>query len=679
MTHPSTPNPEPLEEEPPAGQTESGEPAPSPVEPPPSPVEPAPSKPPPIADLHEAPTLRLPIDAQGMPVLKSRSLPLDPGAPRARLSTQRDYPVSEAVTTITPPITGTTRVGARTRQSRERAQARAGQPFNWGCLWAALRYGFIGGLLLTLAGFIVAAFAYWSVASELPADLTARASQFETARIYDAKGNLLFELNDPLAGRRTRVPLDQISPVLLAATIATEDRNFYNNPGFDPLGIVRAIWQNLQAGDTVSGASTITQQLVRALVLSPAERAERTTRRKIREIILAAEITRRYSKDEILELYLNEIYYGNLAYGVEAAARVYFNKSAGDLTLGEASLLAGLPQSPAIYDVFTVKEVVLGRQRQVLALMLGECINIGEGRAPVCTDSAQVRDALREMSERTFIPPRSTARFPHWVNYVRQLVEEQYTQALYREGLNVYTTLDPDLQLLAEQAVREHVAALAERNVTNGALVAVRPTTGEILVMVGSDDYNDPVDGQINMALVPRQPGSSIKPFTYALAFERGWTPATLIWDVPTEFPDGANPPYVPRNYDGKFHGPVTVRYALANSYNIPAVKALEFVGVRGVATGENPQATEGLIPFLQRLGVTTLTRDDYGLSLTLGGGEIPLNQMAQSYATLANSGRRVFAFAIRRITNKAGKVLCEQPLSPAELKTDPPPCQMPP
>ncbi|MBF8284566.1 MAG: penicillin-binding protein, partial [Anaerolineales bacterium] len=520
---------------------------------------------------------------------------------------------------------------------------------------------------------------YWSIARALPpvADLRERASQFETTRVYDSKNSLLYEIVDPQAGRRTHVPLQKISPYLIAATIATEDKNFYAHPGFDPVGIVRAIWQNTRSGETVSGASTITQQLVRALVLTPEERAQRTTLRKIREIILAAEITRRYTKDNILELYLNEIYYGNLAYGIEAASETYFSKTASDLTLSEAAFLAGLPQSPAVYDVFTSKDATLARYRDVLGLMLAlshespDCIPVSTQINPVCVTADEVASAMLQMNNYPFTPPKNDARFPHWVNYVRQILEDQYgAQTIYRSGYNVYTTLDPELQALAEKSVAEQVAALADKNVTNSALVALRPGTGEILVMVGSDNYNDPVDGQINMALRPRQPGSSIKPLTYALAFEKGWTPATLLWDVPTEFPDGANPPYKPTNYDNRFHGPVLVRDALANSYNIPAVKTLQFVGIYGDG---------GFVPFAKTLGVTALTSDQYGLALTLGGGEVPLLQMVGAYGALANGGQRVFPVAIRKITDPNGKVVCEQPLAPADLKTDPPPCQTPP
>ena len=600
------------------------------------------------------------IGEHGMP--RVRRLDRGPGGtqPIPRLSqTQRRAAPPPTLPGFTPSQTPT--IAHRPHNLGQRLQS---------CFFFTLVFLLLTLILIT-GGAVVG---YWSIARTLPevGDLRERAAKFETTHVYDSKNNLLYEIVDPQAGRRTRVPLNKISPYLLAATIATEDNDFYAHPGFDVIAILRAIWQNLQSGETVSGASTITQQLVRALVLSPEERAQRTNMRKIREIILAAEITRRYTKEEILELYLNEIYYGNLAYGIEAASETYFDKPASDLTLSEASLLAGLPQAPAVYDVFTNRETALARQQQVLGLMLGlKCIPVSTRLEPVCINVEDVRSALLALQTRQFAPPQTDARFPHWVNYIRQILEDQYgAQTLYRSGYNVYTTLDPDLQTLAENAVASQVSALADRHVTDGALVALRPSTGEIVAMVGSDYYTDTVDGQINMAIRPRQPGSSIKPLTYALAFEKGWTPATLIWDVPTEFPDGANPPYKPVNYDGRFHGPALVRYALANSYNIPAVKTLQLVGIYGEG---------GFVKFAETLGITTLARNDYGLALTLGGGEVTLSQMVGAYATLANGGQRVFSIAIRKISDTEGNVVCEQPLRPDQLKNSPPPCQVPP
>ena len=539
-----------------------------------------------------------------------------------------------------------------------------------GCL-GRLALLLAGGLLLAVA--LLAAwgvYQYARIAATLPDvdNLRAHASQFETTRILDREGQVLYEILDPQAGRRRYRPLDEISPYMIAATIATEDKNFYANPGFDPFAIVRAFWQNYTTGEVVSGASTITQQLARALLFSPEERSARTYERKIREIILAAEITRRYSKDEILELYLNEVYYGNLAYGVEAAAQTYFHTTADKLTLPQAAFLAGLPQAPAVYDIYTNREATLTRARQVLALMYEVsqeqgCIEVSVSPHPVCVTADDIARAAAELEVYDFPEPTFDMRYPHWVMYVRQLLEERYgAQALYRSGFTVYTTLDPQLQDAAQAAAREQVQALAaEHHVTNAAVVVLRPTTGEILAMVGSVDfYDEAIDGQVNMAVAPRQPGSTMKPFTYTAAFEKGWTPATLIWDVPSEFPPSGDPndprpPYKPVNYDGRFHGPVTVRYALANSYNVPAVKALAFVGIY-----DNPDTPyeDGLIAFTRRLGITTLTRPDYGLSLTLGGGEVSLLEMTAAYAVYANLGRRIPPVAILRIEDSAGNVV---------------------
>jgi len=464
-----------------------------------------------------------------------------------------------------------------------------------GCLLRGLIVVLFGMVVLGLIGGSVALYQYYAIARTLPSvgDLRERASQFETTRILDRNGNLLYEIIDPNAGRRTYVPLERISPNVVAATIATEDKDFYSHPGFDPGAIVRALWDNYRTQGQGGGASTITQQLARNLLLSPEERVQRTYTRKAREIILAAEITRRYTKDEIIELYLNENYYGNLAYGIEAAAETYFGKTADQLDLAEASFLAGLPQSPSTYDVYTNPEETFARHQQVLVLMFQlslerGCIPVSNSEQPVCVTPPDATSAANEIKVYPFRPPAIQIRYPHWVNFVREQLEGMYdAQTIYRSGFTIYTTLDPNLQDRAQQIVTDQVAALIANNAHNGALVSINPSTGEILAMVGSADfYNDAIDGQVNMANSPtRQPGSSIKPINYVAAFEKGWTPATLIWDVPSEFPPSGDPndprePYIPVNYDGRFHGPVTVRTALSNSFNVPAVKTLQFVGV---------------------------------------------------------------------------------------------------
>lgn len=547
-----------------------------------------------------------------------------------------------------------------------------------GCLVKGL-IGLVFLVILILLGIgTFAVFQYFSIAASLPeiGTLKDKASQFETTRIYDRNGDLLYEMLDPNAGRRTYVTLEKMSPYLIAATIATEDKEFYNHPGFDAFAIGRALLQNYVSGNIVSGASTITQQLARALLLPQQERNQQTIQRKAREIVLAAEITRQYTKEEILELYLNENYYGNVAYGIEAAAETYFNKTADKLTLGESAFLAGLPQAPAVYDVFTNRAATYQRFTDVLELMViasqeKGCIFVSNTVQPVCVEPQTAAEAAISLDNYEFTRRENAMRYPHWVNYIRSQLEAVYgPQTIYRSGFEVYTTLDPDLQDYAEKVVREQVDRLAENKVSDGALVAIKPSSGEILAMVGSADFNNvEISGQVNMAISPRQPGSSIKPLTYLAAFEKGWTPATLIWDVPSEFPpsgldDDRMPPYIPENYDGKFHGPVTVRTALANSYNIPAVKTLKFVGIY-----DNPttQKEEGFIKFAERLGIETLDRKDYGLALTLGGGDVSLLDMTRAFSIIANNGVKVPLVGITKIMDYSGKVVFESEITKGE------------
>jgi 1A family penicillin-binding protein len=525
---------------------------------------------------------------------------------------------------------------------------------NWrGCMSRFLVITFLLGIIgfaLSVAG---AALGYSIIARGLPspAELRASASDFETARIFDREGQLLYSLADPNMGNRTYVTLDNIALDLQNATIATEDARFYENPGFDVIGIGRAIVQAAQEREIVSGASTITQQLVRAVLLEEDERTQRTFNRKVREIILAAEVGRLYSKEEILELYLNEIYYGNLAYGIEAASQTYFNKSARDLNLAEASLLAGLPQAPALWDPYTAPDKALGRQTEVLNLMVASgYITLAEARAAQNEASLFVYEMRKAPV---------TIRHPHFSLTVLQQAETLLgAQAIYRGGLNIYTTLDPNAQRLAEQAIAEQRGQINAAGANNAALISIHPQTAEILALVGSVDFNnEAISGQVNMALAPRQPGSALKPIVYLTAFEQGWTPATLIWDVPTAFPDGANPPYEPKNFDDRFRGPLTMRYALGNSYNIPAVKALEYVGVCPFIA----RAQQVGITSLQDTGCQELGQPrQYGLALALGGGEISPLEMATAYAMLANQGRYQEPFTISRIEDNAGNVRYE-------------------
>ncbi len=470
-------------------------------------------------------------------------------------------------------------------------------------------------------------------------------------RITDRKGRLLYEVIGEEAGRHTVVPLEAIPQACIDATLATEDVNFYRNPGVDLRGILRAVWINLRGGEIVSGGSTITQQVARNLLLDPQERAERTLERKLRESILAWQLARRYSKDEILALYLNQTYYGNLAYGIDAAARAYFGKTVSELDLAECALLAGLLQSPAAYDPLSNPQAARERQAVVLGLMV---------RAGMI-DAAQAAAAQREPLN--FAAQRYPIEAPHFVMAVYAQLEQLLpAAALYAGGLEVRTTLDLDWQRAAERIARRHLALLntprpgdPPHNAHDAALVALDPHTGQVLAMLGSPDYFDTsISGTINMALAPRQPGSTMKPFTYAIALDptrpEPWTAATMLLDVRTSFVTREGFAYVPVNYDRQEHGPVLVREALASSFNIPAVIALHTVGV------------DNLLRFLGRLGITTLTNPaNYDLSLTLGGGEVRLLELVAAYAAFANGGHVVKPVLILDIVDAEGNTLFSQ------------------
>ncbi|MCZ7571739.1 MAG: PBP1A family penicillin-binding protein [Ardenticatenaceae bacterium] len=493
-----------------------------------------------------------------------------------------------------------------------------------------------------------------------PADLERRTErEFKTTKIYDRTGQqLLWEVYDPQGGNRQVVPLDRIPPHLRQATIALEDKTFYENPGVNLRGIARAFYTILQTGDIAQGGSSITQQLIKNVLIDPKERYQRSYERKIKEIILSVEISQRYSKDQILEWYLNTIPYGRLAYGAQAAARTYFDKNVEDLTVAEAAMLAALPNAPALYDPFTEPEAAKQRQEIVLTRMFQEGYLSFDQLV-----AAKAEPVLQHLAK----PKRYEIQAPHFVFYVEKQLEDKYgADLLYHGGLTVYTTLDLDAYNAAVEAANTHVAELQkdpEKHVTNASVVVLNPRTGEILAMVGSLDYFNPeIDGQVNIATALRQPGSSIKPFNYVTAFAKGYTLATMVWDVRTVFDDSPNPPYVPENYDRKYHGPVLLRDAFANSYNIPAVKVLQMVGVRN------------MLQTAHRLGINSLNRDDYGLSLTLGGGEVSLLDLTYAYSVFANNGvmagrpvprerqrpgyRELDPVAILRIEDGQGKVL---------------------
>lgn len=473
----------------------------------------------------------------------------------------------------------------------------------------------------------------------------------QTTHIYDRYGNLLYELSDE--GRRTIIALEQVPKLLRDATVATEDKNFYVHGGVDLSAVARAAYQNWQADDIVSGASTIPQQLVRTLLMSDAERHELTMNRKVREASLAVELDNKYSKDQILEMYLNSVYYGHQAYGVAAAAETYLRKNVSDLTLAESALLAGLPQSPARYDPFVDPQAAFARQRVVLDLM--------EAQGYI---SAADKEAALAERIRLIPPPLPVLRAPHFVDYVRGLLMERYGSEGMRQGLEVHTSIDLRYQQLVERIARAQIATIGPKaGASNAAVVLIHPPTGQMLAMAGSLDYYDEtIDGQVNMATALRQPGSSIKPVLYAAAFDNGWTPASVIWDLPVVYPLGRGA-YVPHNVTGLNYGIVRLRTALANSLNIPAIRLLHDLGVpRMLETGE-------------RMGIHAwrAPAEAYGLSLAVGGYEVPLVELTHAFATLANNGAFSPLSPITAIRDGAGRVLFQaQPPNPPQYAVSP-------
>ena len=539
----------------------------------------------------------------------------------------------------------------RTRQSGPNVMVRFTR------LFAAFLGIFVAMSILTVfLGGGVAFAGYSYITQDLaPPETIATREVARTAKIYDRRGRILYEIFDPQFGRRTTVPLNDISPYLLQATIATEDADFYENQGINIRGIMRAAWDYVSNREVVSGGSSITQQLVKNVFIPEEERAEISLVRKIKEAALSIELTRRFTKDQILEFYLNEINYGNLSYGIEAAAQSYFSKSARDLNLAESAMLAGLPQAPSRHSPLLNLEAAKQRQHAVLDLMVRqEFITQHEANA--------AKNLRLEYKAAKF-----DIKAPHFVVYVRELLLEKYgARTIYQSGLEVTTTLDLDLQEMGEQIVSDQVAKAEEINAHNAALVAIVPETGEILAMVGSADYFDSsIDGQVNLATAERQPGSSFKPFTYITAFMEGWNPATMLLDVPITIDDGINPLYTPENFDESEHGAVSLRQAFSNSMNIPAIRTIQFTGIHEV------------IRTAHKMGITGLNRAGwYGLSLTLGGGEVKLLDHTYAYSVFANQGlmagvpvppdqrrlghRSIDPVAILKVTDVYGNILEE-------------------
>jgi membrane peptidoglycan carboxypeptidase len=543
--------------------------------------------------------------------------------------------------------------------------------------WHLFLLFFLVSLVLAVAAAGGAGLAiYRSYADDLrPPSEVIVASGTGPSRVYDRKGSFLYEFLDPLAGIRDPVPLEEMSPWLIKATIATEDASFYDNPGVNVKGLIRAAWENLpeplgEGYGEGSGGSSLTQQLVKNIYLTPEERLDRRIERKIKEIVLALELKRQYEDDQILGWYLNQINYGSFAYGAEAAARLYFGKTAKDLTLAEAALLAGIPQAPALYTPILPENrpQAIERQHQVLDLM---------ARHHYLTP-AQAEDAKREPLN--FVTPRFDIQAPHFVFHVHNIVIRMCQKGLFKPTLDVpcekavtqgdlkiTTTMDLELQRIGEVVVEEIISANEDKyNGHNGAIVAIDPRSGEILAMVGSRDFfREDIEGQVNMVTSLRSHGSTMKVFTYLTAFKEGWVPSTAVQDEPLtlETPQGT---HRVNNWNFANMGDITVRTALSQSVNVPAVRTVMEVGEDQIRRTAH------------ELGVTDLPDSRYcGPTITLGSCEVKLLDMTFAYATIANNGvmkgmptmedlpdgfRELDPVSVLKIEDSDGNVLYEYP-----------------
>lgn len=501
-------------------------------------------------------------------------------------------------------------------------------------------------LLFIAGGFLVSGLLLlWFTTLQIPSVTSFHNRKVaESTKIYDRTGEvLLYDVHGTI--RRTVVPFDKISRHIKNAAIAIEDTEFYEHHGVRPTAFIRAVFANIREGRFSQGGSTITQQVVKNTLLS----SEKTITRKVKEWILAIKIERVLTKDQILAIYLNETPYGGTLYGVEEASQYFFNKPAFDVTLAEAAYLAALPQAPTYYSPFGNHRDALEARKNLVLLKMRENNFITE---------EEYREALTEQV--VFVSSDETGiKAPHFVFYIREYLEETYgTDVVSEGGLSVITTLDYTLQKKAEEIVREYALKNAETfNAENASLVAIDPRNGQILSMVGSRGYfDDNIDGKFNIAVAKRQPGSAFKPFVYAAAFEKGYTPETVVFDLQTQFSTSCEANffetndvcYAPGNYDDVFRGPMSLRDALAQSVNIPAVKVLYLVGVKNA------------LETASRLGITTLIRplNEYGLPLVLGGGEVSLLEMVSAYGVFANNGVRHPITSVLSVKDAQGEEL---------------------
>lgn len=498
----------------------------------------------------------------------------------------------------------------------------------------------IGGTLLTV--FLMMFLFAW-YAKDLPSPNRVVRREGYSTKIVDRDGGTLYDLYTDV--NRVPVNISDVPIHMQQATIAIEDKEFYTHEGFSVWGMIRGFSRIFTRG-RAAGGSTLTQQLVKNVLLT----SERSLPRKFKELVLSLQIERKFSKDEILQMYLNEAPYGGTAVGLAAASDRYFGKSTKDLSITEAAILAGMPQAPSRYSPYgSDSKAYVGRAEAVLRRM----------REDDYISREQEEVSVAELPNVQFREQAIDIKAPHFVFYVRdQLVELLGEAAVEQGGFTVTTTLDWELQQEAQAAVKEEVDKLESAHVTNGAAMVMNPETGEILSMVGSKDYLlEDFDGKFNVATAERQPGSAIKPVTYAAAFNKGYSPATMLLDVPTKFPGATEAEaYEPQNYDGKFRGPVQLRFALASSLNIPAVKLLSMVGLKN------------MLSLAYDMGFSTLepTADNikrFGLSVTLGGGEVKLIDMTTAYSAFANGGERVEPVSILRVERDGKKLYEAKPL----------------
>jgi 1A family penicillin-binding protein len=515
--------------------------------------------------------------------------------------------------------------------------------------------------LFSLGFIILGIFAFWISTFQMP-DLSSfdERSVSQSTKIYDRTGEvLLFDVNQDI--KREVVTFDKISKYIKNATVAIEDSNYYSHGGIQVKAILRAIIANLTGVSFNQGGSTITQQVIKNSLLT----SEKAISRKLKEWVLAVRLEKIMTKDQILEIYLNESPYGGSIYGIEEATKTFFNKKSADVTLAEAAYLAAIPNAPTYYSPYgNNKDKLDVRKNLVLDKML-------ENNLINKTDYDQAK------KEKVIFQPRqgNSIKAPHFVEYIRQYLEETYGEKIVREdGLKVITTLNYDLQTKAEAVVKKYAFENKEKyNAENAAMVGIDPKNGEILMMVGSRDYFDKeIDGNFNVALAHRQPGSTFKPFVYATAFNKGYTPETVLFDLPTEFqttcdaqgkPIGDTNPedcYMPVNYDDKYLGPITLRESLAQSRNIPSIKTLYLAGVKdSLATAKN-------------MGISSLgNSDQYGLTLVLGGGEVSPLELTSAYGVFANAGVRNPYLSILKIENSRGEILEEAKYEPEQVLSE--------